>query len=69
MMKCTSEYMQLVNKNGHAGVTIYGWKHFCMIEADDIDEYGAPSRVGPKANCPSFPPLGGPDSEELAIAK
>ena len=48
-----SEYMQLINKNEHARVTIYGWK---LHDRSDIGEYGTPSRVGPRANCPSCPP-------------
>ena len=53
-----SEYMQLINKNEHAGVAIYDWK---LHDRSDIGEYGAPSIVRPRVNCPSCPPpLGGP---------
>ena len=46
--------MQIINKNEYAGVAIYGCK---LHDRSDIGEYGAPSRVGPRANCPSCPPL------------
>ena len=42
--------MQIINKNEYAGVAIYGCK---LHDRSDIAEYGAPSRVGPRANCPS----------------
>ena len=57
-MECTSdwksEYMQLINKNEHAGDL---WLKTFLHDRSDIGEYGAPSRVGPRENCPSFPPL------------
>ena len=60
-MECTSdwksEYMQLINKNEHAGVASYLWLKTCLHDRSNIAEYGAPSRVGPRANCPSCPPL------------
>ena len=63
-MECTndwkSECMQLINKNEHAGVAIYGWKHFCMIEVrllsmGPLAEWGQ-GQIAPVAP----PPLGGP---------
>ena len=43
-----SEYMQLINKNEHAGVAIYGWK---LHDRSDIGEYGTQGKL------PQLPPL------------
>ena len=49
------EYMQLINKNGHAGITNLWLKTF-LYDRSDIGEYGVPSRVGPGKIAPVAPP-------------
>ena len=51
--------MQLINKNEHARVAIYGWKHFCTIEVTLLS-VGPLAKWGPGQIAPVAPSLGGP---------